>query len=223
MNCVESFLQIRKEIPSNVKIVAVSKNKPFSTIEELYLKTGHVLFGENKAQELLSKVKELPPEIEWHFIGHLQTNKVKMIAPFVCLIQSVDSFDLLKEINKEALKCNRVIPVLIQFYISSDENKFGFSMGEAVQMFNDEDFYKLKNIIVKGVMGIATFTSDTNLIRNEFKKLNQYFTELKNRFFSRQEEFCEISMGMTNDYQIAIAEGSTMVRIGSGIFGKTEW
>ena len=220
MNCTENFLQIRQLIPAHVKIVAVSKYKPASMIEELYRQTGHTLFGENKAQELFSKFKELPSELNWHFIGHLQTNKVKMIAPFVSLIQSADSFRLLKEINKEALKCNRIIPVLIQFHIATEETKFGFSMKEAIKMLNDKSFYQLKNIIICGVMGMATFTADTHLISSEFKTLHQYFIELKNRFFAQQEEFCEISMGMTNDYQIAIAEGSTIVRIGSGIFGN---
>jgi len=220
INPVERFLRLRQLIPDHVRITAVSKFKPVSMIADLFSQTGHKLFGENKAQELTSKYRELPSGIEWHFIGHLQTNKVKLIAPFVSLIQSVDSFKLLAEINKEALNFNRIIPVLLQFHIATEETKFGFSMDEALKMLNEAVFDNCKNVSICGVMGMATFTDDTKLITNEFRKLYYNFTELKNRFFAQKEDFCEISMGMSDDYRIAIAEGSTMVRIGSGIFGN---
>lgn len=220
MNPTERFLALRQSIPDRVRIVAVSKFKPAAMIGELYQQTGHALFGENKAQELASKFTHLPPELEWHFIGHLQTNKVKLIAPFVSLVQSVDSLKLLAEINKEALGQGRTIPVLLQFHIASEETKFGFSMDEALKLFDETTFQELKNINIRGVMGMATFTEDKQLIAKEFRKLHYCFTELKTRFFTKDLHFCEISMGMSDDYQIAIAEGSTMVRIGSVIFGS---
>jgi len=220
MNYIERFNELRTSIPENVKIVAVSKTKPASKIEELYHQAGHKIFGENKAQELITKQVILPFDIDWHFIGHLQTNKIKIIAPFIGLIQSVDSFKLLAEINKEALKCNRVIPCLLQFYIASEESKFGFSMDEASKMFDDNRIQDLKNITVQGVMGMATYTPNENQIRSEFKALFNYFKTLKSNYFANDPGFCEISMGMTDDYQLAIDEGSTIVRIGSGIFGE---
>lgn len=220
MNCIERFNQLRTSIPANVKIVAVSKTKPASKIEELYQQAGHKIFGENKAQELITKHEILPLDIDWHFIGHLQTNKIKIISPFIGLIQSVDSLKLLAEINKEAIKCKRVIPCLLQFYIASEESKFGFSMDEASKMFDDERIQDFKNVSVQGVMGMATYTQNKNQIRSEFKILYNYFKTLKSNYFADDPEFCEISMGMTDDYQLAIDEGSTIVRIGSGIFGE---
>jgi PLP dependent protein len=219
MSIEDRFNIIRAKVPSNVKIVAVSKTKPATMIEELYLRTSHTIFGENKARELESKQKILSKEINWHFIGHLQTNKIKYIAPFVDLVHSVDSFRLLSEINKEAAKCNRVIPCLLQFYIAREEAKFGFSIDEVNRMLDDKEFQELSNISLHGVMGMATFTSDKDQIRSEFHTLVNFYNELKTRNFLHRPHFCEISMGMTDDYAIAIEEGSTMVRIGSGIFG----
>jgi len=219
MSIEDRFNIIRAKVPSNVKIVAVSKTKPATMIEELYLRTSHTIFGENKARELESKQKILSKEINWHFIGHLQTNKIKYIAPFVDLVHSVDSFRLLSEINKEAAKCNRVIPCLLQFYIAREEAKFGFSIDEVNRMLDDKEFQELSNISLHGVMGMATFTSDKDQIRSEFHTLVNCYNELKTRNFLHRPHFCEISMGMTDDYAIAIEEGSTMVRIGSGIFG----
>lgn len=219
MRIEDRFNNIFTKVPSNVKIVAVSKTKPAVTIEELYLKTGHNIFGENKARELENKYNILPKGINWHYIGHLQTNKIKYIAPFVDLIHSVDSFRLLCEINKEAVKCNRIIPCLLQIYIAKDEAKFGFSIDEINRMFDNPIFQKLSNISLHGVMGMATFTLDRIQIRSEFQTLFNYFNTLKTRNFPFNSDFCEISMGMTDDYPIAIEEGSTMVRIGSGIFG----
>ena len=220
MNSVERFKKIKDSVPSNVKIVAVSKTKPAATIELLYSKSGQRLFGENKVQELEAKHEILPADIEWHFIGHLQTNKIKYIAPFVSLIQSVDSYRLLREINKEALKQNRIIPCLLQFYIAREEAKYGFSLEEAFLMLDDNKFHELSNVSIKGVMGMATYTNDEPQIRSEFKTLFGYFELIKSRYFARDNDFCEISMGMTDDYLIAIEEGSTIVRIGSGIFGE---
>jgi PLP dependent protein len=220
MNPVNRLTEIRNKVPSNVKIVAVSKTKPASLIELLYTETGQRNFGENRVQELDSKHSVLPPDIDWHFIGHLQTNKIRYIAPYIALIQSVDSFKLIREINKEGIKNNRIIPCLLQFHIAREEAKFGFSFEEVNQMLDDDLFYGLSNISVRGVMGMATFTSDEQQIRTEFKTLHQYFSSIKSRYFAEESGFCEISMGMTDDYQIAIEEGSTIVRIGSGIFGE---
>jgi hypothetical protein len=219
MSCTDRFNIIRTEVPSNVKIVAVSKTKPASSVEELYRNTGHKMFGENKAQELNAKQGVLPMDIEWHFIGHLQTNKIEYIAPYVALIQSVDSFKLLAEINKEAIKCNRVIPCLLQFHIASEEAKFGFTFDEARQMLEDKLYQQLLNVSITGVMGMATFTDNTQQISSAFKTLFSYFTDLKSKYFPLKHHFYEVSMGMTDDYKIAIAEGSTIIRVGSGIFG----
>jgi hypothetical protein len=219
MNCAERYMSIREKIPSGVKIVAVSKTKPASLIDQLYMDAGHKIFGENKAQELNQKHSVLPKDIEWHFIGHLQTNKIKFIAPYVSLIQSVDSFKLLVEINREAKKLNRSIPYLLQFHIASEETKYGFSMEEAKSMLGHDKYKELLNVTPCGVMGMATFTDDESVIRKEFSTLKNYFELLKTSYFIQQAEFSEISMGMSDDYHLAIAEGSTMVRIGSGIFG----
>jgi pyridoxal phosphate enzyme (YggS family) len=219
MDCVDRFKAIRGKISPEIKIVAVSKTKPASLIDQLYLDAGHRIFGENKAQELSQKHSLLPKDIEWHFIGHLQTNKIKNIAPYVSMIQSVDSFKLLIEINKEAKKLNRVIPYLIQFHIATEETKYGFSIEEAKSMCDDPLFIGLSNVLPCGVMGMATFIDDESVIRKEFRTLKNYYQILKTSYFNQQADFCEISMGMSDDYKIAISEGSTIVRIGSGIFG----
>jgi len=220
MVLADRFKEVRAEVPANVKIIAVSKTKPVSMIEDIYLNTGHIFYGENKALELEKKHSLLPEAINWHYIGHLQTNKIKYIAQFVSLIQSVDSFRVLYAINKEALKNNRVIPCLLQFHIASEEAKFGFSIEEVLTMLSDKSFLDLTNVRIDGVMGMATFTDNEQQIRTEFKTLFNYFNTLKTGFFANYPGFCEISMGMSDDYRIAIEEGSTMVRIGSGIFGE---
>ena len=170
-----------------------------------------------------AKHEILPQDIEWHFIGHLQTNKVKYIAPYVSMIHSIDSFDLLKEVNKHAAKHNRVIPCLLQFHIASEETKFGFSQAECEEMLQSADFQELKNVKIHGVMGMATFTDDQEQVRREFHHLHQIFDELKTHFFSQNPDFKELSMGMTEDYPIAIQEGSTLIRIGSAIFGPRNY
>jgi pyridoxal phosphate enzyme (YggS family) len=220
MNSVrENLEQLSREIPSQVKIVAVSKTMPVETILEAY-HAGHRIFGENKAQEMISKQPLLPADIQWHFIGHLQTNKVKQIAPIVEMIESVDSLKLLKEINKEAAKNNRVIKCLLQFHIASEEIKFGLDMSEAEAMLKDSGYRELKNVRLCGVMGMASFSDDTDLVRKEFRKLKRIYDDLKSSYFLDDQGFREISMGMTGDYRIAIEVGSTIVRLGTGIFGS---
>lgn len=210
---------IRDSLPSNVKLVAVSKTRPVEEIIEA-LETGQVIFGENRAQEMADKHLKINQPVEWHMIGHLQTNKIKYIAPFVTLIQSVDSFKLLKEINKEAEKNNRVIQCLLQVYIAKEESKFGFSEEELNEMLSSVEYQNLKSIKINGLMGMATFSDDESFTRKEFKSLKITFDNIKSSYFINNKEFCEISMGMSGDYQIAIEEGSTMVRVGSSIFGE---
>lgn len=215
----EKYTLIKEELPSHVKLVAVSKTKPEEDIMALY-RAGQRIFGENKAQELKRKYENLPKDIEWHFIGHLQTNKIKYIIPFVSLIHSVDSYKLLKEIDKLAKKSDRVVPCLLQFHIAAEETKYGFDTEECISMLEDPQFVHLENIEVNGVMGMATFTPDMDVVRNEFRNLFEIFTLLKEKYFPEKEYFKECSMGMTDDYRIAVDEGSTMVRIGSAIFGS---
>ena len=219
MNSINRFNEIRSQLPVNVKIVAVSKTRPASIIKEFYEQSGNRTFGENRVQELDAKHSMLPEDIDWHLIGHLQTNKIRYIAPYVGLIQSVDSLRVLKEINKEAIKNNRKIQCLLQFHIAREEAKYGFSFDEAKQMLDDISFNDLSNVAINGVMGIATYTTDIHQIRAEFNTLYTYFNSIKSIYFSQDTDFKEISMGMTDDYQIAVQEGSTIVRIGSGIFG----
>lgn len=204
---------------TNTKLVAVSKTKPNEKILELY-NQGQKIFGENRVQELVEKFEALPKDIEWHLIGHLQTNKVKYIAPFVHLIHSVDSFKLLKEINKQALKNERMVDCLLQFHIATEESKFGLDINEAKDILASNEFQNLKNIRIVGVMGMASFVYEENQVRGEFKNLKAIFDELKELYFKENDSFKEISMGMSGDYKIAVEEGSTIVRIGSLLFGK---
>jgi PLP dependent protein len=216
----EKYKEIINELGSNVKLVAVSKIKPSEDILEMY-NLGQRDFGENYVQELLDKQPELPGDIRWHFIGHLQSNKVKYIAPFIHLIQGVDSFKLLKEINKQAVKHNREINCLLQVHIAQEETKFGFDEKELEEIFinKTEELETLKNIRIKGLMGMASFTEDMGKVRNEYKYLKSLFNKYK--ALSRGNcQLSTLSMGMSGDYKIAINEGSTMVRIGSLLFGK---
>jgi PLP dependent protein len=216
----ENLYNIKTSLPQEIKLVAVSKSHPRTAILEAY-NSGQRYFGENKALEMASKQSLLPNDIEWHCIGHLQTNKVKYIAPFVSLIQSVDSLHLLQVIDKEALKNDRVIPYLLQFHIAEEETKSGLSSDDAIKILESAAFSEMKNILICGVMGMATFTDDKNQIRKEFRNLKSIFDFLRQRFFADCRWFREISMGMSSDYRIAIDEGSTMVRIGSSIFAST--
>lgn len=204
---------------SDTTLVAVSKTKPVTKILEIY-EAGQRIFGENRVQELASKYEEMPKDIEWHMIGHLQSNKVKYMAHFVAMIHSVDNFKLLKEINKQAVKHDRIINCLLQFKIASEASKSGFDMSDAETMLRDPEFHTLSNVQICGVMGMATFTDDEQQVRREFQTLKAIFDQFKQSHFAEQANFKEISMGMSGDYRLAIEEGSTMVRIGSLIFGS---
>ena len=214
----ENIKKIKNCIPNDISIVAVSKTKPKELILEAY-KGGHKVFGENKVQELIEKEQELPKDISWHFIGHLQRNKVKFIAPFIDLIHGVDSFKLLKEINKQAKKHSRIIPCLLQFHIAKENTKFGFSQQETDNIINSDEFNELQNIKICGVMGMASNTNDEDVVANEFANLKLIFTKLQSND-KTSSDFKIISMGMSNDYNIAIKQGSNMIRVGSIIFGK---
>jgi pyridoxal phosphate enzyme (YggS family) len=222
MSIAENIDRIKANLPDNVRLVAVSKTKPAELLLEAY-NHGQRAFGENKVQELVWKYETLPKDIEWHFIGHLQSNKIKYIAPFVHLIHGVDSFKLLKTIDTEAKKVGRIIPCLFQFHIAEEETKFGLSMEEVVELLNSDEYKLMENVQVSGVMGMATYTDDENQIRKEFACLKAYFEKLKSDYFTGNELFKDISMGMSGDYLIAIEEGSTMVRIGSTIFGERNY
>ncbi len=222
MSIQHNLEAILSEIPENVRLVAVSKTKPVEAIREAY-HAGQLDFGENKAQELLQKQPLLPSDIRWHFIGHMQTNKVKYIAPFVHLIHAVDGLKLLKEINKQAVKNKRTISCLLQFHIARESTKFGMDINEAVQLLGSGEFKNLSNIRVAGVMGMATLSDDMDRVRKEFRQLRLYFEQLKKEFFARSPEFHEISMGMSHDYKTAIDEGATLVRIGTAIFGERDY
>ena len=217
---INNFKKISQSLSNrSVSLVAVSKTKPISDIKILY-DEGQRVFGENKVQELVLKYQELPKDILWHLIGHLQSNKVKFIAPFISLIHSVDSLSLLKEIERQAQKNNRVIDCLLQFHIASEETKYGLYFSEAEELLKSEEYAEMKHVRIVGVMGMASFSEDEALIRTEFKNLKNIFLELKNHFFSQEDSFCIVSMGMSGDYEIAIEEGSNMVRIGSLLFGE---
>jgi pyridoxal phosphate enzyme (YggS family) len=211
---------LKNKLPGNVKLVAVSKFHPAETVMEAY-RAGIRIFGENRAQELLAKQKRLPDDIEWHFIGSLQKNKVKDIVPFIHTIQSVDSLELLKEIDKQAAKQSRIIHVLIEVHIAREESKHGFTPEKCIRILTQKDVITAyQNIHICGLMGMATFTDDKEKIRREFCTLYRLFKELKSSCFRDYDYFAELSMGMTGDYEIAVSEGSTMVRIGSYIFGE---
>jgi hypothetical protein len=214
---IQFFNEKLKE--TSCRLIAVSKTKPAETIEEAY-QAGQHIFGENKVQELVPKYEALPKDIEWHLIGHLQSNKVKYIAPFVSLIHSVDSLSLLQEINKQAQKHNRVINCLLQIYIAQEETKFGLDFAEAESLLKSNELGNLKNISITGLMGMATNTDDTVQIRQEFKSLKQFFDKMKSQTLQSNVNLQEISMGMSSDWEIAVEEGSTLIRVGSAIFGS---
>jgi pyridoxal phosphate enzyme (YggS family) len=215
---ISNIAGLRSELPPTVKLVAVSKTKPVQYIIEAY-NAGQKRFGENRVQELLNKKDNTPPDVEWHLIGHLQTNKVKYVVPFISMIQSVDSFKLLNTINEEASKIKRVVNCLLQIHIAEEETKFGFSINEIEEIIRTNGFADLNFVKICGLMGMATFTDDYSQVRKEFSHLRNYFKILKNGYFNSESCFSEISMGMSGDYKIAIEEGSTMVRIGSLLFG----
>jgi PLP dependent protein len=216
----DRYQEIVKEIkPYGARLVAVSKTRPASDISELY-SLGQRIFGENKAQEMADKYEALPKDIDWHLIGHLQTNKVKHIAPFVALIHSVDSLRLLEEINKQAQKQSRIIPCLLQVYIAQEETKFGLDKRELMELLSSSDYQSLRNIQIHGLMGMATNTEDAGQIETEFKSLKELFDNIQKQHFSGKAYFKELSMGMSSDYRIALKHGATFIRIGSDIFGS---
>jgi hypothetical protein len=212
---------ILNTIPENVTLIAVSKTQPVASILEAY-QAGQRAFGENKIQEMAEKFDTLPKDIEWHMIGHLQSNKVKYMAHFVHLIHGVDSFKTLEEINKQALKHNRIINCLLEVKIASEETKFGLSFEEVEQLLKSEELKNLKNVNISGLMGMASFTEDIEVIRNEFKTLKTFFNSLQ-KYKSFNVNPTILSMGMSGDYKIAIEEGSTMIRVGSAIFGSRNY
>lgn len=218
----ENYRQVAATVKPGVRLVAVSKYKTVEEIKTVY-DLGQRVFGENKAQEMRAKHEVLPSDIEWHFIGHLQRNKIKYIIGYVSLIHSIDSLELLQEVNKAAAKENRVVPCLLQFHIAEEETKFGLNLAEAEVLLDSPDFAEMRNVRIDGVMGMATFTSDKEQVRREFASLRDIFQTLRTTFFLGKDHFKEISMGMSDDYPIAMEEGSTLVRIGSSIFGARDY
>ena len=218
MGILENIRKLNAEIPGHVTIIAVSKRKPVEDIMKAY-EAGHRIFGENRVQELIEKQPLLPEDINWHMIGHLQTNKVKYIAGFVDMIHSVDSLKLALAIDREAFQTGRVIPVLLQVHIADEESKFGFSEDELNSLLDSPELSVLKNIRIDGLMGMATYTEDLEKIRLEFRCLSEVFSRVKNDYFAGSDHFRQISMGMSGDYEMAIEEGSTMIRVGTVIFG----
>jgi pyridoxal phosphate enzyme (YggS family) len=220
MSIADNIKRLKKETdPINVTLLAVSKTKPVEEVQEAY-DAGQRLFGENMVQELVEKQEHLPKDIQWHLIGHLQTNKVKYIAPFISMVQSVDSLKLLQEINKHAEKNNRVIDCLLQIYIADEETKFGLGFDEAIELLRSEELATLKHIRIRGLMGIATNTENEKQIKEEFYELKTFFDGIKQSYFRKDKTFDTLSMGMSSDYKLAIEQGSNMVRLGSTIFGS---
>jgi pyridoxal phosphate enzyme (YggS family) len=218
MDIPGNLYRIKNQLPEYVKLVAVSKTQSDGAILQAYA-AGQRDFGENKAQEMAAKFFVLPKDIHWHYIGHLQSNKAKLIIPFVHMIHSVDSLRLAEVINKEARKVNRVVDTLLQIHIASEETKFGFGFDELEALLKEGKFMTLNNLRLRGVMGMATFTEDEGIVREEFSKLVRFFNSIRNSFLKDLPDFNEISIGMSDDYRIAVEEGSTMVRIGSSVFG----
>ena len=218
MNIADNLQQVLNELPEGVRLVAVSKFHPNEAIEEAY-RSGQRVFGESKVQEMTAKYESLPKDIEWHFIGHLQTNKIKYIVPYVALIHGIDSYKLLVEVNKQAEKAGKVVNCLLQLHIAEEETKFGFSFDECRDMLAEGEWKTLSNIQLCGLMDMATNTDDNEQIKKEFCSLSSFFKEVKDSWFADTEAFRELSMGMSHDYHQAIAAGSTLIRVGSKIFG----
>lgn len=216
---VERINQLKATLPTDVQLIAVSKTKPSAAIQEAY-DGGQRAFGENKVQELVDKYEALPKDIEWHLIGHLQTNKVKYIAPFVSLIHAVDSLKLLQEIDKQAAKNQRIIHCLLQFHVAQEETKFGLSFEEAEALLSSKEFVEMEHVRIVGIMGMASFVDNEEQVRDEFRTLNNYFHIIKSHHFKFNPDFKIVSMGMSGDYKWAIEEGSTMIRVGSSLFGE---
>lgn len=222
MSIKSNLLNVLSELPEQTHLVAVSKFHPNEAIMEAY-EAGQRIFGESKVQEMTQKYESLPKDIEWHFIGHLQTNKIKYMVPYVALIHGIDSYKLLAEVNRQAAKVNRVIPCLLQMHIAQEETKFGFSFEECREMLDAGEWKELRNIRISGLMGMATNTDSSEQIDKEFRSLNIFFKEIKQTYFPEDSAFKELSMGMSHDYLRAIDEGSTLVRVGSKIFGERNY
>lgn len=222
MDIIQNLKNIRESVPENVALVAVSKTKPADMVKELY-GVGQLDFGENKVQELVDKQQLLPETVRWHMIGHLQTNKVKFIAPFVHLVHGVDSLKLLRVINKEGEKNNRMIGCLFQMHIAREESKFGLDQNALEEILRSDEYHEMEYINIQGLMGMATFTDNSEVVRKEFKNLKRIFEEIKKEFFEEKPDFAILSMGMSDDYLIAIEEGSNMIRVGSSIFGRRNY
>lgn len=222
MSISQNIVQLKASLPANVTLVAVSKFHPAEALKEAY-DAGQRVFGESRAQELTAKQKVLPGDIEWHFIGPLQSNKVKDIAPFIHTIHSIDSFRLLQEVNKQAAKHNRVIRVLLEIHVAQEDTKHGLTPDECRELLQNEQLDELGNIQIAGLMGMATYTDDTTLIEQEFHLLHELFSELKAIYFKGNDNFAVLSMGMSHDYHVAIRQGSTMIRVGTSIFGEREY
>lgn len=222
MSIQANIKKVLTDLPQGVRLVAVSKFHPNEAIEEAYA-AGQRIFGESKVQEMTQKYETLPKDTEWHFIGHLQTNKIKYMAPFVAMIHGIDSFKLLEEVNKQAAKVDRILPCLLQIHIAQEETKFGFSFDECKEMLATDKWKELTHIRICGLMGMATNTEDAEQIKKEFCSLNTFFKEIKQAYFTENTDFKEISMGMSHDYPLAIEAGSTLIRVGSKIFGERNY
>lgn len=223
MNTIgENIAEVVESLPENIRLVAVSKFHPVSAIEEAY-QSGQRIFGESKVQELLQKQTVLPTDIEWHFIGHLQRNKVKMIVPFISLIHSVDSPQLLAEIDKCGKAADRIVNCLLEIHIASEESKYGFTYDRCISFLEEGSWKDFTHVRICGVMGMATFTDNFEQVAKEFAGLKQFYDKIKNRYFGDKDYFKEISMGMSQDYHVAVKEGSTLVRVGSRIFGERKY
>lgn len=221
-NIAKEIKDITNELPAYSRLVAVSKFRPDEDIMEAY-QVGQRIFGENHVQEMIGKHERLPKDIQWHFIGHLQSNKIKYIAPFVTLIHSIDSYKLLEDVSRQASKINRTIDCLLQMHIAQESTKFGFSFDECREMLQSLEWEKLSNVRIIGVMGMATFTENNLQVEKEFQSLKAFFDEIKDTYFSTESTFKEISMGMTHDYPIAVRNGSTLIRVGTKIFGERDY
>jgi pyridoxal phosphate enzyme (YggS family) len=215
----EQITRLRKELPEGVSLLAISKYQPIEALQEAY-DAGQRMFGENHIQEMAAKAASLPKDIQWHFTGHVQTNKIKYMAPFVNLIHAVDSFRLLREIDKHAAKHERCIDCLLQIHIAQEETKYGLTVDECRHLLANESWRELQHVRITGLMAMGSNTDDMEQVRSEFKQIKNLFDELKEKYFPDEPSFCQISEGMTDDYPIAIEEGSTIVRIGSMIFGE---
>lgn len=222
MSIAQNIERITAQLPQGVKLVAVSKFHPIERLQEAYA-AGQRIFGENRAQELAAKAPQMPSDVEWHFIGHLQKNKVRMIMPWASTIQSIDSTELLQLVNKEAARIDRHVNVLLQLHVAKEQTKSGFTVEEVLKAASEGAFNNLSNVTITGMMAMATFTSDMEQVASEFEQVHETFVKLRDNYFAGDERFKEISMGMSDDWPIALQHGATLVRIGTDIFGQREY